>query len=135
MMACRFLPGSRFGRFLTVVVALLFLGGICLVTAPAPAADPPKTPPQKPDPPPKPADKDTKTTPPATGNNVADTIQFINDQLAAAWKDNKIKPAGMCDDYEFIRRASLDIIGRVATPDEIEQYLKDPKDSRRAKLI
>src|SRR6516162_2070611 len=41
---------------------------------------------------------------------VADTIQMINKKLEAAWEENKLTPAKACDDFEFIRRASLDII-------------------------
>ena len=35
----------------------------------------------------------------------------------------------------FIRRASLDIIGRIAKPEEIREYMKDSKETRRSKLI
>src|SRR5262249_40347844 len=38
-------------------------------------------------------------------------------------------------DSEFIRRASLDIIGRIATPKEIETFLSEPQETRRAQLI
>jgi hypothetical protein len=69
-----------------------------------------------------------------TAGNMAEVIKMIDDKLEAGWKENKVTPSKPADDYEFIRRASLDIIGRVATPKEIEEYLKDPKD-RRANLI
>lgn len=62
-------------------------------------------------------------------------VQFINNKLEAGWSSNKIKVSGVCDDFEFIRRASLDIIGRIARVDEIDQYLRDPEHSRRSQLI
>jgi hypothetical protein len=59
----------------------------------------------------------------------------INKHLANAWQANKITPAEKCSDYEFIRRASLDIIGRIAKLDEIEKYMKDPPSVRRTMLV
>src|SRR5205823_1970130 len=41
-------------------------------------------------------------------------VNAINEMLAKSWKENKIVHAERCNDYEFIRRASLDIIGRIA---------------------
>jgi hypothetical protein len=66
---------------------------------------------------------------------VANTIQTINKKLEVAWEENKLTPAKPCDDYEFIRRASLDIIGRIAKPEEIDRYFADPAPIRRSQLI
>jgi hypothetical protein len=94
--------------------------------------------------------KDTKTTketrpagprtkaihlPPDVANDVRDLVGVINTQLEAAWKENKLTPSRNANDYEFIRRVSLDIVGRVAKPEEIAQFLKDPKEYRRTRLI
>ncbi|MCI0640390.1 MAG: DUF1549 and DUF1553 domain-containing protein [Gemmataceae bacterium] len=65
----------------------------------------------------------------------AEQVGFINEQIEAKWKENKITPSERCSDYEFIRRASLDIIGRIAKVDEINRFLKDPPERRRSKLI
>jgi Protein of unknown function (DUF1549)/Protein of unknown function (DUF1553) len=64
-----------------------------------------------------------------------DKIEMINKRIAEKWQENKLKPSERASDYEFIRRASLDIIGRIAKPEEIEVFLKDPPDTRRALLI
>jgi hypothetical protein len=69
------------------------------------------------------------------GTEVPEQVKIINDSLAAGWAANKIVPAPYADDHEFIRRASLDIIGRIAKTEEIEQFLKDPPDKRRSLLI
>jgi len=46
-----------------------------------------------------------------------------------------VTPSARCTYYEFIRRLSLDIIGRIATPKEMKQFFKDAPDVRRAWLI
>jgi hypothetical protein len=91
---------------------------------------------------PKPAPKTPVT--PSKPVNTNDPIGFttydeptilINDYLTKAWKDNNITPSDRCSDHEFIRRVSLDIIGRIATVAEIEKFMKDPQASRREKLL
>jgi hypothetical protein len=71
--------------------------------------------------------------PPA--GNAAEVVKLIDDKLEAGWMSNKLTASKPVDDYEFIRRASLDIVGRIAKPAEIDEYLKDPKETRRALLI
>ncbi len=51
-----------------------------------------------------------------------EVVKFIDDKLAEAWKANGVQPAELCSDHEFIRRASLDIIGRVPRPDEMTAF-------------
>ncbi len=68
-------------------------------------------------------------------SDVPEMVQVINTHLDAGWKANKLTPARLADDYEFLRRATLDVIGRVAKPEEIETYLKDPRETRRSLLI
>jgi hypothetical protein len=91
---------------------------------------------------PKTEAKDTKTQPEpkALGSDViigggVEQIAYINQQLEAKWKENKLQPAERCSDYEFIRRCSLDIIGRIAKPIEISEFMKWPGDQRRSKLV
>ena len=65
---------------------------------------------------------------------IQDAVAFINQKLEETWKSEKVVPSRYADDYEFIRRATLDIIGRIATPEEIDQYTKDGS-AKRSKLI
>jgi hypothetical protein len=123
-------------RLARALLLLIGIGLLAALTAPdrsALAKDPPKKDPPK---------KDTKkeeprkfSLAPGTDQRDAETIGLINKKLDAAWKENKLTPSKLCDDHEFIRRASLDIIGRIATLKEIEQYFKDPAATRRAQLI
>ncbi len=66
-------------------------------------------------------------------------VAEINKQIEDQWTKNKIVPSKQASDYEFIRRVSLDIIGRIATIDELERFMKDrdkvPAATRRAQLI
>lgn len=64
-----------------------------------------------------------------------EAVKAINDLLEKSWKDNKLDPSPVISDYEFIRRASLDIIGRIAKPSEIDAFLKESPATRRSSLI
>src|SRR5579883_1868614 len=72
-------------------------------------------------------------TPPA--GFTSEQVKTINQRIAEKWRENKLTPSPRATDYEFIRRASLDIIGRIAKPAEISRFLQDPPLTRRALLI
>jgi hypothetical protein len=65
----------------------------------------------------------------------SEIVNFINEQIAAKWKANRLKPSDRSSDYEFLRRAYLDIVGRIAKPDEIQRFLRDPETVRRPLLV
>jgi hypothetical protein len=65
--------------------------------------------------------------PPET--NFVDTLTF------AKLKQMSIAPSGPCEDYEFVRRAYLDCIGRMPTTDEAKAFLTDKDANKRARLI
>jgi hypothetical protein len=71
--------------------------------------------------------------PPKGSDN--ECVRLINKRIAEKWKEKKITPSPRATDYDFIRRATLDIAGRIATPTEIHDFLKEPDGSRRANLI
>ncbi len=56
---------------------------------------------------------------------------YLNDRLAKA----KVKPAGAVADVAWIRRAMLDLAGRIPTVDEVKAYVvsRDPK--KKEKLV
>src|SRR2546428_5039616 len=47
----------------------------------------------------------------------------------------KAQPAVPADDYEFVRRVYLDLIGRIPTRDEIQHFVSDRVLDKRSKLI
>ena len=64
-----------------------------------------------------------------------DPTAFINQHFAQYWQEEKITPSARCSDHEFLRRASLDLIGRIPTLSEIDAFHKDPPAERRQLLI
>jgi hypothetical protein len=72
---------------------------------------------------------------PGVKSEDVDQVRAINDKLGAKWRAQRITPSPRASDYEFIRRVSLDLIGRIAKPDEITRFLADPPATRRALLI
>jgi Protein of unknown function (DUF1549)/Protein of unknown function (DUF1553) len=90
--------------------------------------------------------KETKVEPPPstfpahkdiieTAYGTAEQVAFIDEQITKGWKENKSFPSERCTDYEFIRRASLDIIGRIPTVEEIAAFMSHPEFQRRSWLI
>jgi hypothetical protein len=72
---------------------------------------------------------------PKDAETTAEMVKLINEKLAEGWTANKVVQSRWADDHEYIRRATLDIIGRVATVKEIEAYMKQPAATRRSWLI
>ena len=62
-------------------------------------------------------------------------VNKINELIKEKWLANHINPSPRCSDYEFIRRASLDLAGRIATEVEIKAYMAQPVETRRSWLI
>ncbi|HZK81699.1 MAG TPA: DUF1549 domain-containing protein, partial [Humisphaera sp.] len=60
---------------------------------------------------------------------------FIDHAVHARLKDIGVAPSETCSDAEFIRRASIDAIGVLPTPDEAREFLADTNPDKRAKLV
>ena len=54
----------------------------------------------------------------------------IDELVAAKWQRMKIKPSGLCNDADFVRRIYLDLTGLPPTPDDVRKFLADNRDSR-----
>jgi hypothetical protein len=60
---------------------------------------------------------------------------YIDDLVYAKLKNLRILPSGPASDEEFLRRATLDLIGLVPTPEDYRAFLQDKDPARRSKLI
>ncbi len=60
---------------------------------------------------------------------------LIDHAVFAKLNRMRIPPSSTCDDSEFLRRATLDLVGMLPTTDETRAYLAEPEGSRRALLI
>jgi hypothetical protein len=59
----------------------------------------------------------------------------VDKLVAAAWKERGVTPGRPADDGEFLRRAYLDLAGRVPRVAEARAFLDDPSPDKRRKLI
>lgn len=64
-----------------------------------------------------------------TAFNYIDTA--VHDKL----RKQRLAPAGVCDDATFLRRAYLDVIGVLPTPEEARRFLGDARPEKRALLV
>ncbi|MDR3635883.1 MAG: DUF1549 domain-containing protein [Isosphaeraceae bacterium] len=60
---------------------------------------------------------------------------FIDELVLQKWKRLGLAPSALCTDEEFIRRAALDAIGTLPTPDEVRQFLADSSPQKRDQLV
>lgn len=64
---------------------------------------------------------------------VDEIVQIINKHFDEFWSRNGITPAPIADDAEFLRRLSLDLIGRIPTPAEARAFIEDKDTNKRTK--
>jgi hypothetical protein len=60
---------------------------------------------------------------------------FVDELVFKQLKKLGLPPSDLCDDATFIRRATLDIAGRLPKKEEIQEFVADKDDARHGKLI
>ncbi len=65
----------------------------------------------------------------------AATANFLDPLLESAWKEAGAKPPKAASDEEFLRRAYLDILGRIPSVQEARSFLSTKESDKRGKLV
>lgn len=60
---------------------------------------------------------------------------YIDSMVEETWKENGLSATEQATDGEFIRRATLDIVGRIPTLAETKAYLQEKGSDKRSKLV
>lgn len=74
----------------------------------------------------------------ASGNETPDVtaaIARIDEQISAVWTARHITPSPAADDAQFLRRVTLDLIGRIPSLSEARSFLDDSSVDKRSRLI
>jgi hypothetical protein len=61
--------------------------------------------------------------------------EVIDRYIDAAIAEAEVTPAGQADDATLIRRLTLDLVGRIPTTAEVDEYVKSKDADKRAKLV
>ena len=65
----------------------------------------------------------------------AHTTGSLDSYIWADFQKHGITPAPKTNDWEFVRRVTLDLTGRIPTPDKVLTFVADTDPQKRAKLI
>ncbi|MBT5908156.1 MAG: DUF1549 domain-containing protein [Opitutae bacterium] len=68
-------------------------------------------------------------------DNLPPARNYVDEFVFAKLKAVGMPPSEICDDSTFIRRVSIDIGGRLPTPEEAKAFLADKDENKRDKLI
>jgi hypothetical protein len=60
---------------------------------------------------------------------------LIDEKISEKWKANDLKAAPKANDLQFLRRAFLDLIGRVPTLEEVKHFEADVAPNKRGRLV
>ncbi len=75
--------------------------------------------------------------PTTLARNAADlsTLGTIDRNIFGVLQDKGVAPARKTTDWEFVRRVTIDLTGRIPTPDRVLAFVNDNAPDKRAKLI
>ncbi|PHY03111.1 MAG: hypothetical protein CK530_02870 [Planctomycetaceae bacterium] len=62
-------------------------------------------------------------------------VKFINEQVAAGWTGSSVQPSAAATDGEWCRRVHLDIIGRVPSVVELQNFVAESSPAKRPELV
>jgi hypothetical protein len=65
----------------------------------------------------------------------ASAVARLDAELERGWAEAGIEPGPRASDAEYLRRVSLDLLGRVPSRDELARFLADEAPDKRARLV
>lgn len=68
-------------------------------------------------------------------NDLPPQVEKINASISQIWKDYSIKPSPAEDDLKWCRRLFLDVIGRIPSHGELQEFAKDRSEHRKLNLV
>ena len=68
-------------------------------------------------------------------DEVAQLAATIDEHIEAAWQNEGVAPAPLTDDAEFLRRISLDLLGRIPSVGEVRMFLADTDPHKRRHIV
>jgi hypothetical protein len=71
----------------------------------------------------------------AVGARAVEKSNFVDQRLFSKMEADGVVPAALSSDSEFLRRISIDLTGRIPTPEAAEAFLNSTDAEKRAKLI
>ncbi len=66
---------------------------------------------------------------------IAQSANIIDQHVFAKMAQDGVQPAPATTDFEFLRRVTLDLAGRIPSPEEVEQFLADETPNKRGLRI
>ncbi len=78
---------------------------------------------------------DDPTPAPKPGTSTGAKLDYLDSMLKESWTQNSIKPSPKSTDEEFLRRAYLDVLGRIPNIREAGDFLRGKDAGKRAKLV
>ena len=67
--------------------------------------------------------------------NLPSQVHLINQAMESNWKDFDLRPSGDAPEGIWLRRAFLDLIGRIPTLEELEEFSVDKSPDRKARWV
>lgn len=61
--------------------------------------------------------------------------EFLDTMIQESWETAGVKPSRECTDEEYLRRAYLDVLGRIPNIEEASAFLHSKEKGKRAKLV
>ncbi len=70
--------------------------------------------------------------PARTPADVALDLDFV---FADAWRREGLEPSARCGDATFVRRVYLDVVGTIPSVGQVEAFVRDTREDKRARLV